>query len=87
MARLTNGPADLGPDLHDGLLQGIVVACPSIPVDAVGKAAVWPAKVPAVQVAVVAVAVPPSALPDGDQTGGITSWLADDCGSFSSLTL
>ena len=50
------------PHFHDGLLERVVVARPCEPIDAVGKASVRPAQGPAVQIAVVAVAVPPTAL-------------------------
>ncbi len=59
---LTYGPVDLRPHLHDGLLERVVVARPRVPVDAVGEAPVRAAHRPPVQVAVVAVAVPPTAL-------------------------
>ena len=57
--------ADLGPHLHDGLLEAVVVAGPGVPVHPVSEGAVRPAQIPAVQVGVVAVAVPPAALQIG----------------------
>ena len=62
MASLTNGPVNLRSHLHDSLLERVVVTRPRVPVDAVGKGAVRAAQVPPVEVAVVAVAVPPAAL-------------------------
>lgn len=67
MASLTNGPVNLRSHLHDSLLERVVVPCPSVPVDTIGKGAVRAAQVPPVEVAVVAVAVPPAAL----QRGGV----------------
>ena len=47
------------PDLHDCVLERVVVALPVVPVDAVPKALVLPPQVEAVQVGVVAGRVPP----------------------------
>ena len=54
--------ADLRPHLHDGLLEAVVVPGPGVPVHPVREGSVRPAQVPAVQVGVVAVAVPPATL-------------------------
>ena len=58
----TDGSAYLGPDFHDGLLEGVIVAGPGVPIDAVGETAMWAGQGPSVQVTIVAIAVPPTAL-------------------------
>ena len=52
----------LRPHLDHCLLEAVVVASPGVPVDPVSEGPVGTAQIPAIEVGIVAVAVPPSSL-------------------------